>query len=364
MIHTTPHITAKYNGEEIDSWTNFAINESIDLDSGHGPINYLVEWKNSLLFYQDDGFGSLAVLERSLIQDSAGRNLTLGEGDVLQRYDMLSTEIGCSTRQSLIVTESGIFWFAAKKKRMYKLAGNIQELSVLKGMNSYFQNINDNVISNDNIIKAPNRGFSMVENHKFNEIWFTIKNTATTGETLVYNTILDNFTLFIDNKTAFGYLVQDDVLVTQAIYGRLYKENSEAVERCSFRGEIQDVIVEVIVNPGGNLVHTLTNLELATELIDDSGNNKLDETLTSLQVSNDYQDTGVMALVPDDNIIRRLRTWRFNDLWDSGTDARLRDTYSRIRVTHTNISGSNRKIILHDLVSIFAMPIESVVNKK
>ena len=126
-------------------------------------------------------------------------------------------------------------------------------------------------------------------------------------------------------------------------------------------GEIKDAVVEVIMYPG--IVHTLTNLEFTIEVIDDSDVNKLNECITSLRVSNDYQDTGVITLVPDDIIRRLLRTWRFNYLWDAGTDARLRDTYSRIRLSYTNVAGSNRKVILHDLVSIFALPIESVVNK-
>jgi len=354
----------KLNNEEIDSWTQFPLGETKEVDANYGSINYLVEWNERLLFWQSKGFGTLSVLERSLIQDNTGRDLTLGEGDILQRFDMISTEIGCSTRNSLIATPQSVIWYDHKQRRLRRLHKTIDNLGMLKGMNSYLQNISENVATNDNPFISSYESIVMAYNSKFNEVWFTVKASHNDGETLVFNELLDDFTLFIDNDNVTAYINQDDLLMTQALPGAVWKENSESVERCNLYGTIKDAVVEVIVNPAGNLVHTLTNIELTTEIINDSDQNILDETISTLRVTNDYQDTGDITLVPDDNIIRLLRTWRINQLWDQTYDARLRDTYSKIKLIYTNQAGDNRKVILHDLISIYAMPVESVVNKQ
>ena len=355
---------AKINNEEVDAWSIWGSNETLPLDGGFGAIQYLVSWNNIMLFYQEKGFGTLAILERSLVQDSEGRNLTLGEGDVLQRYDMISTEVGCSTRSSLIVTPAGILWFDNKSRRMYRLTKNVENLGVLKGMNSYFKAIGDSVGNNNNTLVSTFEGFAIGYNSKFNEVWFTIKTGSGDGETLVFNDILDNFTHFIDNNYATFYINHDDIFISQRLNGDIYEENSEVPTRGSFYGTIKDATVEIIVNPAGTLVHKLTNIELTTEIFDSGGNNLLDETLTEIHITNDYQDTEVIALVPGTNIRRLLRTWRMNALRDNGNNARLRDTYHKVKLTYSNSNLVPRKVIIHDLLSVYEIQNEAIVNKQ
>ena len=342
----------------IDALNIWPLNESLTVDAIYGPINYLVNWNNQMLYYQDNAFGQLSILERSLIQDSEGRNLALGEGDVLQRHDIISSDIGCSTRGSLMATTKSVLWFDNLKRKMYRLAKGIEDLGMVNGMNSYFQDIADNVGDNDNIYASTYRGFLMTPNPKFNEIWFTVKTGLLTGETLVYDEVGQNFSFIIDNNQVFGYILQDHYLVSQRNIGALWRESSDTAARGSFYGTIKDAQIDVIVNPSGNLVSTLTNLELTTEVISAAGANIYDETLTSIQITNDYQDTGVITLTPGTNIRRHTRTWRMNALRDDTSKARLRDTYAKVSMVYTNDAGTPRKIVVHDLISIFSLPPE------
>jgi hypothetical protein len=45
----------KINEEVIDSWTKFAANNFYDVDD-YGPINKVVNWKDTVFFIQDRGF--------------------------------------------------------------------------------------------------------------------------------------------------------------------------------------------------------------------------------------------------------------------------------------------------------------------
>jgi hypothetical protein len=277
---------------------------------------------------------------------------------------MISTETGCSTRNSLIVTPVGVIWFDNKRRRMYRLTKDIENLGMFKGMNSYFKAISDDVGDNDSAMTLPFEGFIMGYNSKFNEIWFTVKTGDGVGETLVFNDVLDNFTHFIDNNYATYYINHDDIFISQRLNGYLFKENSEAVTRGLFYGAIKDAIVEVIINPAGTLVHKLTNIEFTTEIYDSGGNNLLDEALTEIQITNDYQDTGVITLVPETNIRRLLRTWRMNALRDTSNNARLRDTYHKVKLIYTNSAVTPRKVIIHDLLSVYEIQNEAIVNKQ
>jgi len=355
---------AKYDEEEIDSWTRFELNDTIAVDGNYGPVNYLAVMNDTLLFFQDNAFGTLAVLDRSVVQDTAGKSLALGEGEVLQRYDIISSDRGCSTRKSLLTTPSFLIWFDSKKSRIYRMAKDIENLGVVKGVNSYLQNISSTIVTNDNPLKSSFAGLSMAYNSKFHEVWITFKEGYNNGETLIFNEALDSFTGFIDNPAVLGYISQDDLLISHGLYGNMYQENSDDVDRCLFMGTYYPSSIEVIINPAETLTFTLTGLEFTTEVINNAEENVLAETMTSMQVTNDYQDTTEFALVSGTNIRRLLRTWRINSLRDSAYSARLRDTYAKVKLVHTNQAGSNRKVILHDLVSIFEMPVESIVNKR
>ncbi|NJN97931.1 MAG: hypothetical protein HC875_29580 [Anaerolineales bacterium] len=351
---------AKLSNELIDAWTIWPLNETLTVDAIYGPINHLANWNNQMLYFQDNAFGRLSILERSLVQDSEGRELTLGEGDVLQRHDIVSSDIGCSTQGSLVATTKSVLWFDDLKKKMYRLAEGIEDLGIVNGMNSYLRDIDSGVGDGDNIYASPYKGFLMIPNPRYNEIWFTIKTGLNTGETLVYDEIGRNFSEIIDNNQVFGYILQDDILVSQRSIGALYIEDSALVPRCSFFGTIKDARIDVIINPAGNLVNTLTNLELTMEVLNSGGVNQYNETLTSLRVTNDYQDTGTMTLVPGTNIRRHTRTWRINAFGSQTGKARLRDVYAKVSMVHTNSTLNPRKVVMHDLVSVFALSPEAI----
>ena len=60
-----------------------------------GPDSLKV-YDNKLYYWQEDSFGIASVNERSLVQDNNIGQLVLGTGDILARYDYISTNFGNS----------------------------------------------------------------------------------------------------------------------------------------------------------------------------------------------------------------------------------------------------------------------------
>jgi hypothetical protein len=84
-------------------------------------------------------------------------------------------------------------------------------------------------------------------------------------------------------------------------------------------------------------------------------------TIDKIRVTNDYQDTGLITL-SSSNSRRLLRTWRLDAGRNSIDRARLRDTYAKVELRFVN-DERNHTIVIHDLVSLYMVPAESIANK-
>lgn len=86
-----------------------------------------------------------------------------------------------------------------------------------------------------------------------------------------------------------------------------------------------------------------------------------DRTIDKIQITNDYQDTGEITL-SSSNRRRLLRTWRVDAGRDAVGRARLRDTHQVVKLVFVN-DDRHHNIVLHDLVSLYMVPAESIANK-
>jgi hypothetical protein len=200
-------------------------------------------------------------------------------------------------------------------------------------------------------------------NPLYNEVWFTVKDSFDSGTALIYNEILDNFISFADTKAQYTMVFDQKVFSTykSGINHRLCQHN-EGNYGHFFDTYYPSYITSIIV-PAPNIPTTFTNFEITSEVYDDSGDQVHDSTITSIRTQNDYQDTGVITL-SSSNSRRLIRSWKLDAGRDSlGTyKARLRDTYAKVTMSFTN-DANNRNIVLHDLVTLYMIPAESMANK-
>jgi hypothetical protein len=110
--------------------------------------------------------------------------------------------------------------------------------------------------------------------------------------------------------------------------------------------------LEHIINPARNIVGKFDIVELSTEVYN-STTNQPTTTFDSIRLQNNYQDTGVIPLVPSTNITRRFRTWRFNTIRNSTDEGRLVDNYAKLSLSFTNNNGTD-KIIVSDIITTFS----------
>lgn len=178
VMHSLP----KTNNEVTDSWTKFKVANYLDVDNRFGSINNMALFKNNLIFWQTDAFGTLSVNERSLITDNNAGALTLGTGGILTRFEYFTTKNG-SRAYSLrnnTQSDSTVYWYDADRNEICGFDNSLQTVSKIKGVQSYLED--SKVIFIDHIA---------VYDKKYNEVLFTLGNN-----TLVFNEQIGAFTSF------------------------------------------------------------------------------------------------------------------------------------------------------------------------
>lgn len=135
----------KINGETIDSWTKFGINNYYDIDD-YGPINKILNYKDTVFFIQDKAVGIYAINRAAITTTEDGVPTQLGTGTGFGKHQYLSKENGSIHQYGVKPTPTGIYMFDAIHRKIFLLqtTGSQSQtqndpITEIKGMHSYIQ---------------------------------------------------------------------------------------------------------------------------------------------------------------------------------------------------------------------------------
>jgi hypothetical protein len=343
-IYASPN---KIDGELIDSWRNFRTNEFIAVNGNYGEINRIIELKDKLYFYQTGAIGIAAIDERVLVNDGDSSQTQLGSGGTLPRYDYLSTETGVIHQFAVEKSGSGIYHYDALLNKAFKLAQGVTPISDIKGLIGKFNNFDPSIKTGDQLFTDQPKSVHIAFDSRVNRIYFTLL-----GEdeqlTVSYNELIDAFEsrhsftpeMYLNMRNFFISLDPNALNTTVELhnigrYGTYY--GAVRPSTVKFRNNLDSP----------DLVKVFDNVWINSEVSDNG--TLVNESITTLQATNDYQDTGVLTTL--NKIKPLLRTWRWNSLRNNSDKRRMYDKYIDIELTYTP-QGTlpNKKFILHDVV--------------
>lgn len=385
------HISeVKTSGELIDSWTRFKADNYWDVEAIYGPLNSLVAFQDRIFYHQDKCFGILAVNPRVLITDQNDDSLQLantsqlGSGNIIQRHDNISNQVGCGHQWSIIQSPDSLFWFDKNYKKIYKYSQNgLEAISETKKIQSYLKtNINGQLLVTDNPIydqvTGTPYGISATYDNKYNEARFTFKdyntNTAELKQfTLVFNEKWDIFSGFYTSYPKI-YINDDKHIITNdpSTPNNLFLE--DIGDYCKFYNTVYPNKLSFIINKNFDLIKIFENLVLYTEAMDIVNNNKIyiyDDCFDRIRVYNDHQNTDTQTLTLGTNIERIERKYQiqvprnrvlysttknaniFTDLSTTDKDfaERIRDKYCIVDLEYDNTNNYN--FIVNNVESYF-----------
>jgi hypothetical protein len=401
----------KINRERIDSWTKFGALNYYDVDD-YGPINKILNWRDTVYFFQDRGVGAYAINRSAITTTTDGVPTQLGTGKGFGKHQYLTKEHGSIHQWAVKATDTGIYYFDAIHKKIFTIAEGNQPLSELKGVHSlinYLQpdcylrkeNDGDNPILgkgihigkdkvNDEVLftflnvvpfktLTNNTQYQISDIIVFESTYFLVVNSFTTG-----SNSFANISLMIANSTELTRrppnIVEGTTLVydelSQAFSSRysaaptLWIENGDIIlspnptQRQDLYthnkgnwGEFYDNPVEcslsLVINPQADINKILRTLEFNSIVRDDNKVIDRTKTITAFRIHNEYQDT-LKVPFSSGRIKRKFDKWRVKIPRDQNTinkQGRLRSSYFILTLYFDN--SYNKELIMNRVMSYF-----------
>ena len=309
---------SKIYGNEIDDWTQIIPSSSLDLDGTLGEIRALRLWNDSLLALQDHGIARILYKEQTAISTSTGVPLEIANSGKVDGSQYISNQIGCSNKNTIRVTQEGIYFADDSTKEIYKWSKGLESLSKSKGFNTYFYKNKVDKTFYDPTLK---------------DVYFKVGN-----ECLVYNEQLGEFTSFLDYDMDFMFTLNSSLISIQG--NTLWKQF--AGEHLSFFGIKKGYSIEAISAEYPTEDKIFSTIEFRTS------NNET--PFNKIRVWNDYQDTGEVnfertirrGLGP--NLTKKFRIWRGDIPRVQGKPLeRIRNPWTRFKLL-----GNDSQTVIHD----------------
>lgn len=388
----------KIDGELIDNWRRFPINQITDVDGSLGEIHKIISFKNTLFYFQDRGIGTLPINERAVVQDVTGASLILGNGDLIGKFQYITETSGTKHQHSVVASDKTLYYYDSLQAKIYPIQSN--SLSESLGLSSYFHNdLLEILRDKDELYKADPTGVHAVYDKKNEKIFFTflggnvIKDetagyydtldivlydstyyrcliqgnytstdlTNTTyfeelpyykkGVTISFNEKLNDFESFYDFKPG-NYLQFDDKLISIDHNLRTKGYVHEEGDYGKFYENLYSSDIVLVVMPNPNIISIFNNIEYYSEITIDK-ENVVGETLNTIQLWNNHQNSGKITLSVNTIAKQRIQTWRHKfkrDMLGASGDfkPRMRNYYLLLKISFEN--NDNKRLVLSDIV--------------
>lgn len=369
----------KESGADVDLWTNVTMASVLELDGDKGEITSLNRLNDQIIAFQDSGISQVLYNENTQISTTEGVPIELANSGKVQGKRYISNTIGCSNKWSIVQTPLGIYFMDNNDKSIYLFNGQLNNLSLNGGFNSWakqtiptVEDINDwNPVSYNN--------FKGVYDKLNQDILFINKDKA-----LAYSEKLGCFTSFYDYGKVPFFENMDDTGVWVK-NNKLWKH--QAGDYGNFFGTVKPYSMTLIANQEPQADKIFTNLEFRANVAGEGEYNEDTGLFTptlpfdSLEAWNEYQH-GIISLSNGNNkqaaihgkdsgvLARKFRMWRCdiprdNAPVDETTEEplgikrfkvkpldRIRNSWAYLKLSKS-ASSNLSKVEIHDILATY-----------
>lgn len=357
----------KHLGEDVDTWTNITLANTLDLDGTYGKLTTLRTWNEYLLGFQEKSLSQILFNSRVQIPTTDGVPIEISNGYKVDGSRLISSNIGCSNKWATTTTTTGIYFLDSNTDSLYIFNGQLANLSEDRGMNWWVRkNHTDKVWNPIHYRREGPNGVRAFYDNKYGDIYFTPGpiESAYQLDALCYSEQIGQFTSLMSyggTQAMFNYANGFYSLRETDGNVKLYQNNVGSYN--NFYGEYFPFSISFIANDNPAYTKIFDTVELrADSYANDILTRK--QPFSSIQAENEYQESGTSRFEDNPRSIRKkFRVWRINIPRSSkvasreiaGFDisrgklgrARIRNPWTMI--TLTNDEGDSNKVVLHDL---------------
>lgn len=363
----------KNPGEDIDSWTNITMANTLDVNGSRGPITALSTFNEHLLCFQEGALNQIMFNSRVQIPVSDGVPVEIANGYKVDGTRIINEFIGCKNKWSICNTTRGLYFIDANSNSIYKFDGQLTNLSDSLGMKWWVKDVGADTKWTPS--DSNTNGLRVFKDESYSDLYFTPGlNSRNQKDALCFSEQLEQFTSLMSyggTQAMFNYaggfysLRGDEGGVT------LYQNNVGPYN--NFYGTIKGWDFSFISNQNPTLTKIFNTVELRADHYQTANEKLLNSCpINFIKAENEYQNTGIVYT--DNNTMRKkFRVWRgliprsskvadvnkyhFNQ---DGSDisrkcgrARIRNPWSMITLGWTpkseNTEDNTRKVVVHDV---------------
>ncbi len=336
----------KQAGADVDLWTNVTLGSTYDMDGSKGEIISLNTWKDQIFCFQNKGVCNILFNSRVQVPVSDGVPIEITNSYKVDGYRYIADGIGCNNKFQIKETPSGIYFIDGVSGHLFNIGANLADVTATHNMNSWFSNNTVNKLLYDDI------------NH---DLYLVNNDTA-----LCFSEILGQFISFMDyggislietyNKDVVTLKDSDMYKLFEGQYNNFFGTEDAP----NFRPWYFTFISNGVDNSFMDFDKIFTNIDYRMDMAGE-GEYKHNNSLDYIQVTNEYQDTGICNLkmftrfnnslfrypLRDKNLQKKFREWRIQIPRNNGTLDRIRNPWCKITLGSQN--SNNYQAVLHDL---------------
>lgn len=352
----------KQNGAIIDTWTNINLASTIDLEGTKGEIVSLNLWQDQLRCFQKKGISTILFNSRVQIPTSDNIPIEITNSYKVDGYKYLTYDIGCSNKNLIKETPSGIYFIDDITNNLYKLDDQVSDISTTHNMVSWFRNndiykvLYDNVNHNVYVVTSKEAlCYSELLNEFMSRFSYPeIDVLESYGQKLFLIKNLERYTY--DEQLSISTYIMNEGSYNNYLVRRGGKANGSIIITNDYHPWSISFISNGFQNKHISFDKIFSNIEYRMDIYDES-NQLSNKSFKTISVNNEYQDTGIVSLENTknrpSNLKKKFRIWRVQIPRNNKIDSNNRGSRDRIRNTWCNITLTSdrepNKAVLHDI---------------
>lgn len=330
--------------EDIDTWTNITLANSIDISGSKGPITSIEVFNGLLLAFQDKSINQILFNNRVQIPTSDGSPVEITNNYKVEGIRPYSDTVGCQNKWSIAKSPSGIYFIDNSTDTLYLFNGQLQDLSTQLGSKYWLR---ENHQDNNSFIR-------LSYDSKNRDLYLSPK----TKDAICYSEQLGQFTSLMSYTDVVMFPVGSDFfsLKNESTTNRVKLWENFKGDYNNFYGEIKLPDFTYICNEDSIYTKIFDTIEYRADVYNKEGTLIHNRSFDWIRAANEYQDSGIKSLTQsrrtfnDVSLRKKFRIWR-GQIPRQGRE-RIRNPWTSISLGFNksdNVEDNNFHFILHDI---------------
>ncbi len=330
--------------EDVDTWANVTLANSIDLSGSAGPITSIETFNDLLITFQEKSISQILFNSRVQIPTSDGTPVEIGNSYKVDGARPISDIVGCQSKWSIAKSPSGLYFIDNTTDTLYLYNGQLQDISTQLGGKYWMR---ENHQSNSSFIR-------LSYDPKNKDLYLSPK----TNDALCYSEQLGQFTSLMSYNNVVMFPMNNDFFSLQYDYKTdktSLWENFKG-DYNNFYGKIELPSFTYICNEDSTYTKIFDTIEYRADVYDKDGNLIHNRSFDWIEAANEYQDSGRKDLsqsrrtINDVSLRKKFRVWR-GQIPRQGRE-RIRNPWTAISLGFSmsdNEDDNKFHFILHDI---------------